>query len=52
LGSIDGPCGRSVAEESQVELGDSFEVGEEVDLDDLPVRNAEGADGERFAFTE
>jgi hypothetical protein len=41
-----------IAEEGEVELGDSFGVGEEVDLDDLPVLNGEGADGERPAVTD
>jgi hypothetical protein len=35
--------GALIAEEGEVELGDSFGVGEEVDLDDLPVLNGEGA---------
>jgi len=41
-----------IAEQGEVELGDSFGVGEEVDLDDLPVLNGERADGERLAVTE
>jgi hypothetical protein len=33
----------SVADQRQVELGEPFGVGEEVDLDDLPVPDGEGA---------
>jgi hypothetical protein len=44
--------GALIAEEGEVELGDSFAVGEEVDLDDLPVLDGEGADGERLAVTD
>jgi hypothetical protein len=44
--------GALIAEEGEVELGDSLGVGEEVDLDDLLVLNGEGADGERLAVTD
>jgi hypothetical protein len=44
--------GALIAEEGKVQLGDSFGIGEEVDLDDLLVLNGEAADGERLAVTD
>jgi hypothetical protein len=42
----------SVVEHVQVEPRHAFRVGEEVDLDDLPVLDGEGADGEGPAVPE
>jgi hypothetical protein len=41
--------GALIAEEGEVELGDSFGVGEEVDLDDLPVLDGESRERLRQA---